>query len=143
MAVDMPNFIPRSSSLIPIIMNTIEKIEALKTRTKQMALRVIRMTQKLPKTDEARVIGKQILRSATSVAANYRAVARNRSDAERISKLSIVVEEADETVFWLELLAEAEIVPLSKLEDLKNECEEILKIFSKSLSVLKENTNKK
>ncbi len=124
-------------------MDTIEKIEALKKRTKQMALRVIKMTQKLPKTDEARVIGKQILRSATSVAANYRAVARNRSDAERISKISIVVEEADETLFWLELLVEAEIVPFAKLSDLMAECEEILKIISKSLSNLKEKANKK
>jgi len=123
--------------------DTIEKIEALKKRTKQMALRVIKMTQKLPKTDEARVIGKQILRSATSVAANYRAVARNRSDAERISKISIVVEEADETLFWLELLVEAEIVPFAKLSDLMAECEEILKIISKSLSNLKEKANKK
>ncbi|MCU0348503.1 MAG: four helix bundle protein [Saprospiraceae bacterium] len=124
-------------------MDTIEKIEALKKRTKQMALRVIKMTQKLPKTDEARVIGKQILRSATSVAANYRAVARNRSDAERISKLSIVTEEADETLFWLELLVEAEIVPITKLSDLMAECEEILKMTSKSLSNLKEKANKK
>lgn len=124
-------------------MDTIEKIEALKKRTKQMALRVIKMTQKLPKTDEARVIGKQILRSATSVAANYRAVARNRSDAERISKLSIVTEEADETLFWLELLVEAEIVPITKLSDLMAECEEILKMTSKSLSNLKEKAKKK
>ena len=107
-----------------------------------MALRVIKMTRKLPKTDEAKVIGRQILRSATSVAANYRAVARNRSDAERISKMSIVVEEADETLFWLELLVEAEIVPITKLTDLMNECEEILKIISKSLSNLKANSTK-
>ncbi|MBI1226481.1 MAG: four helix bundle protein [Bacteroidetes bacterium] len=108
-----------------------------------MALRVIKMTQKLPKTDEARVIGKQVLRSSTSVAANYRAVARSRSDAERISKLSIVTEEADETLFWLELLVESAIVPIAKLSDLMNECEEILKMTSKSLSNLKEKANKK
>lgn len=107
-----------------------------------MALRVIKMTQKLPKSDEARVIGKQILRSATSVAANYRAVARNRSDAERISKMSIVVEDADETLFWLELLVEAGIVPITKLSELMNESKEILKIVSKSLSNLKPNQSK-
>jgi four helix bundle protein len=128
---------PHPSSLTSNNMESIEKIEALKKRTKQMALRVIKMYQRLPKTDEARVIGKQVLRSATSVAANYRAAARNKSDADRISKLGTVLEEADETCFWLELLVEAEIVPNSKLSELMNECEEILKIISKSLYNLK------
>jgi four helix bundle protein len=111
---------------------SIDKIEAYKKRTKDMALRVIKLYQTLPKTDEAKVIGKQLLRSATSTAANYRAVCRARSDNDRFSKWSIVVEEADETVFWLELLGEAGIVNASRLEDLKNECEEILKIAAVS-----------
>ena len=111
-------------------MDTIEKIELLKFRTKQMSLRVIRLYQNLPPGGAAQVIGKQLLRSATSVAANYRAVARARSDTERFSKISIVVEEADETLFWLELLTEAEMIPLAKLSDLYKECEEILKIVS-------------
>ena len=113
-----------------LFMDTIEKIELLKFRTKQMSLRVIRLYQNLPPGGAAQVIGKQLLRSATSVAANYRAVARARSDTERFSKISIVVEEADETLFWLELLTEAEMIPLAKLSDLYKECEEILKIVS-------------
>ncbi len=118
-------------------MDTIEKIELMKKRTKQMALRIIKMYQKLPKSGEAQVIGNQVLRSATSVAANYRAVARNRSEADKINKLGVVVEEADETIFWLELLVEAEIVPLHLLKDLMTECEEILKMLASSLHNLK------
>ena len=95
-----------------LFMDTIEKIELLKSRTKQMSLRVIRLYQSLPANGEAQVIGRQLLRSATSVAANYRAVSRARSDGERFSKISIVVEEADETLFWLELLTDAGIIPL-------------------------------
>lgn len=113
-----------------LFMETIEKIELLKSRTKQMSLRVIRLYQNLPANGEAQVIGKQLLRSATSVAANYRAVSRARSDAERFSKISIVVEEADETLFWLELLTDAGIAPFAKLSELQKECEEILKIVS-------------
>jgi four helix bundle protein len=123
-------------------METIEKIEAFKKRTKAMALRIIKMYQQLPNTGEAQVIGKQVLRSGTSVAANYRAVARNKSDADKINKLGTVVEEADETVFWLELLVEAEIVSHTKLKDLMQECEEILKITSTSLHKLKNKNNK-
>lgn len=113
-----------------LFMDTIEKIELLKFRTKQMSLRVIRLYQSLPANGEAQVIGRQLLRSATSVAANYRAVSRARSDGERFSKISIVVEEADETLFWLELLTDAGIVSFAKLSELHKECEEILKIVS-------------
>jgi four helix bundle protein len=106
----------------------IDKIEAFKQRTKELSLRVIKLFQALPKSEEARVIGKQLLRSATSVAANYRACCRARSDAEFFSKISIVVEEADEALFWLELLADAEIVPKEKLAYLLKEYEEVVKI---------------
>ena len=109
-------------------MNTLEKIEAFKKRTKELALRTIKLFQSLPKTDEARIIGKQLLRSATSVAANYRASCRARSDAEFFSKISIVVEEADETLFWLELLHEAGLVTPEKLSALMNDYEEVVKI---------------
>jgi four helix bundle protein len=117
---------------------SLEKIELFKKRTKDMALRIIKLYQSLPKTGEAQVIGKQLLRSATSTAANYRAVCRARSDAERFSKWSIVVEEADETVFWLELLGDSNIIKLDRLQDLINECEIILKIAA----VSRKNTNK-
>ncbi len=76
--------------------------EELRERTKRFAIAVVRLFRSLPRTDEARVIGRQLLRSATSVAANYRAVCRARSKAEFIAKVGVVVEEADETVFWLE-----------------------------------------
>src|SRR6266481_9878283 len=89
---------------------SLEKHLELKTRTKAFALRVIRMSQALPKTREANVITNQILRSATSMAANYRAAGRARSKAEFLSKLGIVIEETDETVFWIELLEESGIV---------------------------------
>lgn len=85
-------------------MNKLEKIEVFKKRTKEFALRIIKLYQHLPKNDEARIIGKQLLRSATPVAAYYRAACRARSDAEFFSKISIVVEEADESLFWLEII---------------------------------------
>jgi four helix bundle protein len=108
----------------------IDKIEAFKQRTKELALRVIKLFQSLPKSEEAGIIGKQLLRSATSVAANYRACCRARSDAEFFSKISIVVEEADETLFWIELLAEAQIIPIDKLTPLLKEYEEVMKIVN-------------
>jgi len=107
--------------------------EQLRNRTKHFALRVVRLFQALPKTDEGRVIGRQLLRSGTSVGANYRAVCRARSKKEFISKVSIVVEEADETVFWFELLVEAGVVSKLKLASLLPEANELLAIFAASL----------
>ena len=104
----------------------------LKKRTKQFAIRIVRLYQALPKRDEARVIGRQVLRSGTSVAANYRAVCRARSKAEFISKMGIVVEEIDETVFWLELLVDAGIIAQSRMESLLKEATELLAIFAAS-----------
>jgi len=88
------------------------------------------MSQALPRTREANVISNQVLRSSTSVAANYRAVGRARSKAEFVAKLGVVIEEADETVFWLELLAESSIVKPEKLRDLLAEGNQLLAIFS-------------
>src|SRR5436305_391415 len=79
----------------------------LKARTRQFAIRIIRLYKSLSHNEESRVIGRQLLRSGTSIGANYRAACRGRSKAEFIAKLGIVLEEADETVFWLELLPEA------------------------------------
>jgi four helix bundle protein len=106
--------------------------EELKKRTKQFAIRIVRLYQALPKRDEARVIGRQVLRSGTSVAANYRAVCRARSKAEFVAKLGVVVEEIDETVFWLELLVETGIVAESRMESLQKEATELLAIFAAS-----------
>ena len=104
--------------------------EALRARTKEASLRIIRVFQQLPRTGEASVLGKQLLRSATSVAANFRAACRGRSTAEWYAKLCICVEEADETLFWLELLGDAGIVPKGRLESLEQEYLEIVSIFA-------------
>lgn len=106
--------------------------QALKDRTKQFAIRIVKLYRSLPKTDEARVIGRQLIRSGTSVAANYRAVCRALSKAEFIAKIGVVVEEADETVFWLGLLSETGIVPKNRLDDLLLEANELLAIFAAS-----------
>ncbi|MGZ5436425.1 MAG: four helix bundle protein [Pyrinomonadaceae bacterium] len=82
--------------------------EELKKRTKQFAIRIVKLFRSLPRSEEPRIIGRQMLRSGTSVAANYRAVCRSRSKAEFIAKVGVVVEEADETVLWLELLVDTD-----------------------------------
>ena len=106
--------------------------EQLKNRTKQFAIRIVKLFRSLPRTEDARIMGKQVLRSGTSVAANYRAVCRARSRAEFVAKIGVVVEEADETVFWLELLVETEIVRESKMKSLLLEANELLAIFAAS-----------
>jgi four helix bundle protein len=103
--------------------------EDLQRRTKRFALRIIKVFKNLPRNEEARTLGKQMLRSGTSVAANYRAVCRSRSKAEFIARLGIVVEEIDETVLWLELLSESEILPASRMQNLLGEANELLAIF--------------
>jgi four helix bundle protein len=106
--------------------------EAMKARTKKYSLRIIKVFRVLPKTDEARLIGKQLFRAGTSVAANYRAVCRARSKADFVSKIGVVVEEADESLFWMELLVEAEIVKKEELALLMKEGNELLTIFAAS-----------
>ena len=113
--------------------------EELKGRTKQFAIRIVKLFRSLPATDEARIIGKQVLRSGTSVAANYRAVCRARSKAEFIAKIGVVVEEADETVFWLELLVETNIVKQARMSSLLTEATELLAIFAASQHTAKKN----
>ena len=108
------------------------KAEELKLRSKRFAIRIVRLFRSLPKTTDAQVIGKQLLRSGTSVAANYRAVCRARSKAEFIAKFGIVVEEMDETVFWLEMLIDTGIMKEEKLKDLLSEANELLAIFCAS-----------
>lgn len=111
---------------------SLEKHQELRERTKKFALRVIRMSQAMPNTRAANVITNQILRSATSITANYRAAGRSRSKAEFIAKIGLVLEEADETVCWLELLAESGIVPAPKLRDLLTEANALVAIFAAS-----------
>jgi four helix bundle protein len=94
------------------------KQEELRDRTKRFALRIIKVFRSLPRTPDAQILGKQLLRSGTSVGANYRAAGRARSGAEFSAKIGIVLEEADETVFWMECLVESGIVKQERLNDL-------------------------
>ena len=110
----------------------VSKQEELRSRTKRFALRVIRLFQHLPRTTEAQVLGKQLLRSGTSIGANYRAAGRARSKAEFVSKMGIVVEEADEAVFWIECLIESGIVKPDFLTELLAEANELVAIFAAS-----------
>jgi len=112
--------------------------EDLQARTRRFALRIIKLFRSLPRTEEARILGRQILRSGTSLGANYRAAGRARSRAEFVAKLGIVLEEADETVFWLELMRDASIFPDQKLNDLVTEANELVSIFVTSVRTAKE-----
>jgi four helix bundle protein len=120
-------------------MGTLDKADAMKLRTKQFAVRIVSVVRSLPRIREGDVIGKQLLRSGTAVAANYRAVCRARSHAEFISKMNIVVEEADETVFWLELLADTGLVSTEKLSLLLKEANELLAICAASSRTARQN----
>ena len=117
--------------------------EEMKARTKKFALRVIRLVESLPNTKTANVIGNQLLRSGTSVGANYRAACRAKSTADFISKLSIVEEENDESIYWMELLIESETVKENLLQNLMKEAAEILSIIVSSIKTSKENRNPK
>jgi four helix bundle protein len=117
-------------------MGTTLSSEGLKD-TKCFALTVIRLCRIVPTTQEGRIITRQLLRSATSVAANYRAVCRSRSRADFISKLGIVVEEADESLFWLELLLDAGVVQPDQIPHLLCEANELVSVFVASLRTVK------
>ncbi len=117
--------------------------EQLKARTKTFALRIIRMVDALPKNKTADVLSRQILRSATSVGANYRAACRARSRKEFIAKIGIVEEEADETVYWLELIQEAKLLPQERLKDLITEANELTAIFTATAKTTKQNPKPK
>jgi four helix bundle protein len=101
----------------------------LKSRTKQFALRVLKLVAALPNTIEGRAIGSQLVRSGTSVAANYRATCRARSKAEFVAKIGVVLEEADETLLWLELIREANLLPAKRVQPLLIEANELVSIM--------------
>ena len=101
----------------------------LRERTKAFALRIVRTFSALPKTTEAQVLGKQLLRSGTSIGANYREAFRARSKAEFIAKCGDCLREIEETAYWLELLVEAEIIPAAKTQPVRRECDELIAIF--------------
>jgi len=113
----------------------------LKERCKQFAIAIIRLYRMLPRTEEARIIGRQMLRSATSVAANYRAACRARSKAEFVAKIGIVVEEADESVFWLELIGDTSILSGQVLQSCTKEAHELLAIFAASQRTARSHTS--
>jgi len=113
----------------------------LKNRTKTYALRIIKLYQALPKSGETQVIGKQILRSGTSVGAQYREACRDKSPADFINKMEGSLQELDETGYWLELLAESKIVPAERLFDLQKENDELTAIFVSSVKTAKKNRN--
>lgn len=115
----------------------------MKSRTKKFSLRIIKLIESLPNTKTANVIGHQLLRSGTSVGANYRASCRAKSTADFISKLSIVEEEADESIYWMELLIEANIVKENLLSNLLDEADQLLSIIVSSIKTSKEKRNPK
>ena len=116
------------------------KPKDLKTRTKAFALRVIRLVNALPPRNmTAEVIGKQLLRSATSVGANYRAACRGRSKAEFASKLGIVEEEIDECSYWMDLIVESELMPQERMKELMAEAQEITAMVVASINTAKAN----
>jgi four helix bundle protein len=101
----------------------------LRQRTKAFALRIIRLYGSLPQSTEAQIIGKQVLRSGTSIGAHYHEAFRSRSNAEFVSKLEVGLQELEETIYWLELLVESQIVQSSKLNSLLQETNELIAIF--------------
>jgi len=119
-----------------------EKEWDLRARTKAFALRIIRLYVSLPKTTEAQVIGRQVLKSGTSVGAHYREATRARSPAEFVSKIEGGLQELEETAYWLELLIESGIVPEARLVDLCNETEELTAIFVSSAKTAKRRKRK-
>jgi len=113
--------------------------QEFKNRTKQYALRIIRLTEALPRGRLASVIGRQLLRSGTSVGANYRAACRGKSRAGVIAKLAIVEEEADECLYWMELLIDSGLVPEHRITDLMQEGDEIVAMTVASIKTLRKN----
>ena len=108
---------------------------------KAFAIRVIRMVDKMPNSISANAIAKQIVRSGTSPAANYRAACLAKSEKDFLNKLKMVEEELDETKFWLEIIMETEMLPANKLQDLHSECHELLKIVVSSITTARNKIN--
>lgn len=114
----------------------------LRERTTEFALRIVKLYQSLPKSTEAQVLGKQVLRSGTSVGAQFRESQRAKSDADFINKLESVLQEADETAFWLELIVRAGIMPAERLEPLRKEIDELIAILTTIVTKVKKRIGK-
>ena len=119
------------------------KFSDLRDRTQNFGRRIIRLFRALPRAEEARVVGRQLLRSGTSIGANYRAACRARSLADFISKLGILLEEADESDYWLDLIVSEKMMPNYRLSDLQRECEELIRIFVSSLNTAEARRDKR
>jgi four helix bundle protein len=119
-------------------LNSLQKAAELRPRTKALAIRIVKLYRSLPHLPDAQTLGKQVLRSGTSVAANYRAVWRARSKVEFIAKMSVVLEEADETVFWGELLTETGVLSEECTKDLLKEANALIAVFGASLRTSKQ-----
>ena len=117
--------------------------QEMKLRTKKFVLRIIKLVSSLPNTFVATTIGKQLLRSGTSVGANYRSACRARSTADFLSKLGIVEEEADESIYWMELLVESKVVSDARLADLIDEASQIVSIIVAAIKTSKQKRNPK
>ena len=122
---------------------TTETPQDLRTRTTEFALKFVRLYTSLPKSTEAQVLGKQVLRSGTSVGAHYREGHRAKSDADIVNKFGILLQELDDTDFWLDLLVKADIVPAVKVASLIKETNELIAIFTTIVTKIKKRMNKK
>jgi four helix bundle protein len=120
-----------------------KSVQDLRTRTSEFALRIIKLYVSLPKTTEVQVIGKQVLRSGTSIGAHYREGHRAKSDADIINKFETALQELDETDYWLDLLVKGDMVPAQKLELLVKETNELIAIFTSIVTKIKKRMNKK
>ena len=116
--------------------------EDLKERTQRFSIRIIKLVEHLPETKSSRVIADQILRSSSSIGANYRAARRSKSRRDFINKLKIVEEETDETLYWLEVIEQLRMLDPKRLKDLTNEANELLSIFVTSIKTAKSNLAK-
>lgn len=116
--------------------------ENLKLRTMQFALRVMKLVESLPKGKTTDVIGKQLLRSGTSVGANYRSACRSRSQADFISRAAIAQEEADESLYWMELLVQGKLLPEDRLSPLMQEANELVAILTASIKTARKSSTK-
>jgi four helix bundle protein len=112
--------------------------DELKKRTKAFGLRIIKLYEEVSKTKKGEILGNQLIRSGTSVGANYRAACRAKSDADFLYKIEIVEEEADESAYWLELISESNIIKKNRLDDLLKEANELTAIFTSSGRTVKQ-----
>jgi four helix bundle protein len=124
------------------VADAVMSAEDFRKRTFQLGIRIVHFVEALPKTDAARVIGKQLLRSGTAVGANYRAAARGRSRADFIAKMGVTEEECDESLYWLDLPSELRLVSEARVKDLRREANEILSIVVASIRTARGNAKR-